>query len=77
MTTEMRPTNPATEKQKAFIRKLISQGKSFASGFFVGDTWHQPRLCVEALSKWQAMDIINTMLASKVNPANQVIEVGA
>ena len=62
MTNAMRPSNPATEKQIAFIKKLVAQGRTVDGTFksFYRPDVNKP----EYFSKYDAINVINALLAS-------------
>ena len=65
MTKEMRPSNPATEKQIAFIKKLVAQGKTIDHVYNKGGRFFYPDVNrPEFLSKYEAINVIDALLAS-------------
>ena len=64
MAKEMRPSNPITEKQVAFIKKLVAQGKTIDHAF---KGFYRPLLDdknLYYLSKYDAINVIDALLAS-------------
>ena len=65
MTKEMRPSNPATEKQIAFIKRLVAQGKTIDGTYNKGGRFFYPDVNrPEYLSKYEAIGVIDALLAS-------------